>query len=162
MRILKYILLVCVIAACSYTANAQQPSDSKAPTEETRRRWMQEYRQCKQEFLTKEMNLNQEQQTEFFPLYNEMEDKVMAVRSEAKEAEQKASSQMEDASDEELAATAKILNDTKAKEAAIESEYFNKFSTVLSGKQQFLLKRAEEKFQKYMLQHHRKNSRKQK
>ena len=45
--------------------------------------------------------------------------------------------------------------DVKDKEAKIEATYFEKFKEILSAKQLFLLKRAETRFSRNMLNMHR-------
>ena len=54
---------------------------------------------------------------------------------------------------------AKLMVDVKTKEARIETEYFEKFAKILDSRQLFLLKRAETRFSRNMLQHHKEASR---
>ena len=66
----SYILsIIAIIAIGTSMVSAQN-------TEERQRRWMSDMREYKKEFLTREMELSQEQQDKFFPLYSAMEDEV--------------------------------------------------------------------------------------
>ena len=100
------------------------------------------------------MELSQEQQDKFFPLYSAMEDEVYQLNKESRELERKVSS-ADNVSDLEYEATAKAMLDVKDKEAKIEATYFEKFKEILSAKQLFLLKRAETRFSRNMLNMHR-------
>lgn len=121
-------------------------------------KWMNEYREYKQEFLSKEVDLTPSQKSEFFPLYNEMEQEIYNVNLEARKAEQTIS-QKDDASNNDYLEAAKLMVDVKTKEARIETEYFEKFAKILDSRQLFLLKRAETRFSRNMLQHHKEASR---
>lgn len=117
-------------------------------------RWLNDVREYKQDFLTREVELTQDQQTQFFPLYNAMENEIFQLNKDSRELERKVSAQ-NDVSDLEYETTAKAMLDVKNKEAQIESSYFDKYSKILSPKQLFLLKRAETRFSRNMLNHHR-------
>ena len=144
----SYILsIIAIIAIGTSIVSAQN-------TEERQRRWMSDMREYKNEFLTREMELSQEQQDKFFPLYSAMEDEVYQLNKESRELERKVSS-ADNVSGLEYEATAKAMLDVKDKEAKIEATYFEKFKEILSAKQLFLLKRAETRFSRNMLNMHR-------
>lgn len=83
-----------------------------------------------------------------------MEKEIFQINKEVREMEKKVSSSS-NVSDTEYEKTAEAMSEVKAQEAKIESEYFEKFSKILSKKQLFLLKRAENRFTRDMLNHHR-------
>ncbi len=60
------------------------------------------------------------------------------------------------ATDTEYEATATAAAKATLRQGEIELEYFNKFSKILSKKQLFLLKQAEDKFTQYLLKQRRK------
>lgn len=139
-----------VILSATTPAAAQEPA---APS--PRDKWMQEYRQYKHDFLIKEIGLTQEQQEEFFPLYDEMQQAVININREAKEAEDAMTSRTDSPTDEEYTSVAKLLSEAKGKEAVVEITYFDKFAKILTPKQLFELKRAEDRFSRSMLKHHK-------
>ena len=86
-----------------------------------------------------------------------MEDKVYSTNREARNLEQQLSSSQEEANDENYASVATALSQVKEKEAEIENHYFELFSKILSKKQMFLLKRAENRFSIEMLNHNKRS-----
>lgn len=128
---------------------------SAAQTSETQKaKWMEEIRKYKFELFTKELNLTKEQQQEFFPLYEEMELAVYKVNKEADELMDKIAGSS-NVSDTEYEAAALAITKKKQREGDIEMEYFAKFEKILTKKQLFLLKKAEDKFTRNLLNHHR-------
>lgn len=90
-----------------------------------------------------------------------MEEEVYQVNKEARDLEAKVSNSKEPVSDLEYAKTAEALSETTQKCAQIEDEYFKKFAKILTSKQLFLLKRAENRFAKSMISHSKQAKRKQ-
>lgn len=141
------VLLFFAMPAVSYA----QDSDVQ-----TRKKWFQEVRNYKYDFFTKEMELTKEQQNAFFPEYEAMEKAIFMVNKEAREMESKITNSKDAVSDTEYEAAALALTKIKQKEGEIEMEYFTKFEKILSKKQLFLLKRAENKFTQSILNYHKK------
>ncbi|MDE6715766.1 MAG: hypothetical protein K2J74_04700, partial [Muribaculaceae bacterium] len=100
----------------------------------------------------------QEQQDTFFTLYDEMQQSVININREAKQAEEDLTSRTDTPTDDEYTAVAKLLSETKGKEAIVEIDYFQKFSKILTPKQLFELKRAEDRFSRSMLMHHKRHN----
>lgn len=121
-----------------------------------RTRWMNEVRNQKYEFIIKETDMTKEQQEDFLPIYKEMEKAIFTANQEARALELKVSNQTR-TSEAEYAAAALMLARVKQREGDIEMEYYQKFERILSKKQLFQLKRAENKFTQYMLSHHRRS-----
>ena len=81
-RIFALAALIWVSLSASLTVNG-------APqTPEEREQWMTEMRQYKRIYLTKELELTREQQTKFYPLYDEMEDNEAKINDEARAMEE--------------------------------------------------------------------------
>lgn len=117
--------------------------------------WMDQMRQYKRTYFTKELDLNKEQQQKFFPLYEAMEDESIQVENETRQMERRVS-EAPDASDVEYEKAAEALFDMKVKQAAIEKGYMEKFRDILTPRQLFELKGVEKKFGRDMMrQHHR-------
>lgn len=138
-------LIVTALTAFAQTNNKDQ-----------RTRWMNEVRNQKYEFIIKETDMTKEQQEDFLPIYKEMEKAIFTANQEARALELKVSNQTR-TSEAEYAAAALMLARVKQREGDIEMEYYQKFERILSKKQLFQLKRAENKFTQYMLSHHRRS-----
>lgn len=95
-----------------------------------------------------------EQAEVFFPIYQEMENKVFLVNLEARQREMQVSDNFDNATDEDFRLAAQALSDVKVLEAEIEKEYYPQFAKILSDKQLFLLKRAETHFASDLLRHY--------
>ena len=116
---------------------------------ETRSRWMNEIKKYKFDFFTKE---------HFLFLFR-LEQEIYLVNKEA-DALMKKVAAADNVSDTEYEATAIALSKTRQKEGEIELEYFSQFEKILTKKQLFLLKVAEDKFTKTILNYHRQGSNK--
>lgn len=139
-------LIVTALTAVAQTNNKDQ-----------RTRWMNEVRTQKYEFIIKETDMTKDQQDEFLPIYKEMEKAIFTANQEARALELKVTNQTR-TSEAEYAAAALMLARVKQREGDIEMEYYQKFERILSKKQLFQLKRAENKFTQYMLSHHRRSA----
>lgn len=78
------LIIILVMGLQLWTAMAQRQL-----SEEDRQRWTQKMRQYKHDFLIKELDLTREQQNEFFPLYDAMEDEVNSLTIQTRELESK-------------------------------------------------------------------------
>lgn len=150
--ILKAFFIAIIISQAGIM-NAETP-DNK-PQQENK--WMNEVRNFKHSFLIKETEMTEEQSKEFIPLYTEMENKIYQANRDARKMEQDISRSQQEISEDEYLATATALSQVKAKEAEIENHYFTLFSNILSKKQLFLLKRAENRFAFEMLSHNKRS-----
>ncbi len=135
---------------------AQLIAENPAMDAQMRNKWFKEVQSYKYEFFTKELDLTAEQSDKFFPVYEEMEKAVYTVNKEARDLEDKIAQSAEDISDLEYEAATDVLYKVKQKEGEIELEYYQKFNEILSKKQLFLLKIAENKFTQSILNHHKK------
>ncbi|GAB4277741.1 MAG: hypothetical protein Kow0068_00970 [Marinilabiliales bacterium] len=102
-------------------------------------------------FLTNELDLTVEEAQKFWPLYNEMEDKLEKLRKESREARKLAPEKIETLSDSEIE---KLLDEQmKRKEemVAIEMEYYKKFKNVLPIRKVLKLHQAEKDFTHVLL-----------
>ena len=112
----------------------------------------------KHEFIEDELDLTNEQEDKFFPIYDAMEDELHKVQRETQKLEKQVADKK--ATDVEYDAASKAIIELKKKEADIELKYFDKFKTVLSSKQIFQLKRAEKKFTRKIMNAHNKKRKK--
>lgn len=132
-----------------------------ALSENDRSRWLSEIREYKHEFLAKDLELTREQQRDFFPLYDSMEDEVERINTETRALESKVSESKE-ASDLEIENASRTIFEQKRAEGQVEMTYFDKFKEILSPRQLLRLKNAERRFTQQLVKHHRRVNGKQK
>lgn len=130
------------------------PAFAQGPSEEDRQRFRAEVRNYKHEFLTRELELDREQQRDFFPLYDEMEDEVDRISTETRELERKVAART-DATDTEVEAAARAVFLQKSAEGQIEEQYFDRFKQILNGRQLLKLRNAEREFTRQLMRQHR-------
>ncbi len=149
MKILQSILVAVICISLSASAvSAQAPL-----TENERTRWLSEIREYKHEFLAKDLELTREQQREFFPLYDSMEDEVERINAETRALETKVSDD-KNASDIEIENASRTIFEQKRAEGQVEMTYFDKFKEILSPRQLLRLKNAERRFTQQLVKHH--------
>ncbi len=140
-------LLISLILS-SIPATAQTADNSE------RRQWFKEMRDFKHNYLSRELSLSKEQQTAFFPLYDEMEDELNKLNNETRDMEQKIR-EASTVTDLEYDKATEAIYEQKGKEYEIEKSYFDRFASILSKKQLFELKGAERKFTRNLMKQHR-------
>lgn len=148
MRTILTALLAAIIAIGASAQHRERPS------EEDMQRFRAEIRNYKHEFLTRELKLTQEQQREFFPIYDEMDDAVNKIAGQTRDLERQVKNKA-DATDVEYEAAARALYEQKSAEGAEELKYFDRFKQVLQPRQLFMLKNAERKFTRELMRQHR-------
>lgn len=142
-----YLIVVFVVAVIAGVG------DSYAQNKSDRDQWLEQIRQYKRTYFTKELDLTKEQQQKFFPLYEEMEDQTSKLEEDARVMERRVS-EATDATDLEYEKAAEALYDMKLKQAEVEKGYMEKFKTILSARQLFELKGVERKFSRDMMRQH--------
>lgn len=125
----------------------------KQITDENRARWSQKFREVKHSFLVSALDLSRDQQKEFFPLYDKMEDEINALNAQNRDLENRILSD-ENASDAELTAAARTLFEQRGKESAIELDFYKQFESILTPRQLFRLKSVEREFMTKMVRQH--------
>ncbi|MCM1297583.1 MAG: Spy/CpxP family protein refolding chaperone [Muribaculaceae bacterium] len=118
-----------------------------------RQQFFKEMRDYKHRFLAKELGLTKDQQSKFFPIYDEMEDATTKLNDETREMERRIAESTENITDLEYEKATEAMFDLKINEGQIEKEYMNKFADILSKKQLFMLKSAEKKFNRELISH---------
>lgn len=140
-------LIILFIATVASSALAQP-----RPTPENRERWKSELRNYKHDFMVRELDLSRDQQSKFFPLYDQMEDSIEQINTDTRELEKRIG---DDASDIETEAAARALFGQKSREGQLELEYFDSFKTILTPRQLLKLKSAERQFMRRLMHHNR-------
>lgn len=150
----KFILSAAIAFVCACPLFAQAPALNNGD----RDRWLSEIREYKHEFLAKELSLSKEQQRDFFPLYDQMEDEVEKINSETRALEAKVEAD-KDASDTEIESASRTVFEQKTAEGQVELIYYDKFKELLSPRQLLKLKNAERRFTQNLVRHHNNRSR---
>ena len=121
-----------------------------ATAQNDRSKWANEMLEAKHKMLIEEVGLTPTQQEQFMPLYEAMEKEIYTTNRDARTLA--ASVEKKKApTDSEYKQAAEALSRVKVREGEIEAKYFEKFSKILSKRQLFLLKQAENKFTRNML-----------
>ncbi|MFH2141834.1 MAG: hypothetical protein ABIJ97_05395 [Bacteroidota bacterium] len=97
-------------------------------------------------FITNRLNLTVDEAQKFWPLYNEMEGKMQAIKDLHKCNKTDLSNKASEMTDKEMDETITAIMDNKVKIAQIEQEYFIKFKKVLPIKKVWELHAAEKDF----------------
>lgn len=147
-----YTTLLLLLSAMT-AATAQQPEENDN-IDASRGKWIAEVRNYKNEYIARELDLSRQQQNEFFPLYDKMDEEITQLGIETRQLEQQTLSNPK-ATDVELEAAAKAAFNLKSEESRIEAEYFPKFKEILTPRQLAGLKNAERKFTRQVMRHHR-------
>lgn len=149
----KYLFFAAIISlSASVYAQTAPARSSKADRE----KWLKEVRDYKHDLLVEETEMTQAQKAEFLPLYSAMEKEIYQVNLDARALEAKIAGSNEAVTDLEYEKAAEALAEVKSREGQIELDYFKKFEKILSKKQLFQLKRAENRFTREMLNHNKK------
>ncbi len=149
------ITLLSLMSLISFAAVAQENENQNAAPQ-NRGRWISEIRKYKQEFIAQELALSEEQQAEFFRLYEEMEGELEEVNAKVCKIEKDIENN-EEAEDAEIENAARAIFEQKRIEGQIEMTYFEKFKEVLSPRQLLNLKDAERDFMKKLMNVKRKH-----
>ena len=100
-------------------------------------------------FITKELNLSSKEAQSFWPVYNEYQDKLEALRTSRRKENKKLAT--ESMTDQEAEQFVDNEIDFKVNEANLQKQYFNKFKQSLPVKKVALLIRAEDDFKRELL-----------
>ncbi len=99
-------------------------------------------------FITEKINLTPQEAQNFWPLYNEYNDKIKFTRKAFRQQYANVNDFKSDKeADDYLAAELKL----RQTEVDLQKEYFDKFKKILGSKKTGLLRKAEEEFKKEVL-----------
>lgn len=118
-------------------------------------KWAQEMLEAKHKMLIEQVELTEAQQKQFMPVYEEMEREIYQTNKAARSLAAAVAKKGNAATEADYQQAAEALSNAKVKEGEIEAKYFAKFTKILSKKQLFLLKQAENNFTRSMLQQRR-------
>jgi hypothetical protein len=138
-QIYKYITFIAFLVSLTGILHAQ-PTDAKREKLEALRA----------AFITKKVNFTKQEALLFWPLYNEMNDKLDAYRKVFR-AQYNSTTNYDFATDKEAEAylNAELL--LKQKEVELYKEYYDKFKKIMPVKKVVAVRRAEEDFKKEII-----------
>lgn len=143
--LLLFLLLTCVFSSVDIFARGQEDVDKV--------KFIKEFREYKHRFLAKQLELSKEQENAFFEVYDMMEAETDKIASETRDLERKISESNDAVSDLEYDTATDAMFELKIKEGEIEKSYLEKFRSILTKRQLFMLKSAERNFNKTLVQH---------
>ncbi|MBD5222795.1 MAG: hypothetical protein HDS71_01895 [Bacteroidales bacterium] len=136
----KLVLLFTVILLSCVSLSAQKRSADKEKDHAEMRKEITDF---KIKFLAQEMELTDEQQKKFAPIYRQMSEEKGPIYHEIFSMKRKLNNKSSEA---EYESFGKAVENTKDKMAAIDKKYNAQLSKFLSAKQIYKMKTAEETF----------------
>ncbi|MFY8028200.1 MAG: hypothetical protein ACOVPB_03415 [Bacteroidia bacterium] len=133
----KYILIICCILL-SFAAKAQPGADKK-----------EQIASLRVAFITKELSLTSKEAQKIWPVYNEYQDKLEALRTTRRKENKKLLA--ETLTDQEAEKFVDNETDFRVNEANLYKQYYNRFKQCLPIKKLALLIKAEEDFKRELL-----------
>ena len=120
----------------------------------------EKYEALKVAFLTEELSLSSKEAQAFWPVYNEMDEKLTEIRQAKRKNVRNARKNLESMSDTDLEKAVTEALDLTNLEISTKREYLPQFKSVLPMKKVAKLYASEEKFKRKLLQkikEHRRN-----
>lgn len=151
MKMTRYIFLL--LTMLLYSANLM--AEPKEPSAEK----LKELQEFKIKYLIQEMDLAADKQAEFTQIYTQYDnERTSLFRSNFQVF--KGMHKKQNPTDAEYLNAAEVMATAKMKEGSLEQKYFNKLRSVLTPKQIYTLKRAEQKFERKLNEQRHKGKRK--
>lgn len=147
----RYLLLFVTLLMCSVSAMAEP----KEPSAEK----LKELQEFKIKYLIQEMDLSADKQAEFTKLYTAYDNERSTLFRDIFQ-RAKSMHQNQNPTDTEYMVAAESMATAKAREGALEQKYFNKLKTILTPKQLYNLKHAEQKFDRKLNEQRNKSKKK--
>lgn len=107
--------------------------------------------QLKIAFFSNELKLTPAEAQLFWPVFNELEEKLKLIRKESRAIEKEIAEKLDKLSDEESEKMMKTLFDNEERELSLKKEYSAKFSAVIGKKRALKLLSLEHEFKRELL-----------
>lgn len=117
-----------------------------------RKKWMDDMKRTKHEFLAKELQLSKTQCRDFFDVYDKMMEERFAVEKKMREAEMTVINKGANASEREINAVIDEQYSLDIKLNKIDRKYLPWLREILTPSQLMKLKHAERKFQRHLME----------
>ncbi|MGV3631256.1 MAG: hypothetical protein ACO1O6_08620 [Bacteroidota bacterium] len=138
---MKRIICILLIALTSVTVYAQDGAMKRG----------EKVKQLKIAYITEELKLTVAESEKFWPVYNEMEEKIKAKRKENRKTAEEISKNSETYSDEDFKKTVNKLFDNEIAETNLKKEYYSKIAAVIGYKKATRLLKIEKEFKKKLV-----------
>lgn len=146
------LIAILLLGSFSVTASAQQHNGKRGERAE----WFRQMGKYKTDFIADELKLTEEQKQKFTPVYEKMQDESSRLAREARNMERDVRKKGDSATDLELEKAAEAQVELKARQGELEKKYFAQLKSILTPRQLFNLNAAERKFNKQLMNSHRK------
>ncbi|MDD2797210.1 MAG: hypothetical protein PHV20_01315 [Bacteroidales bacterium] len=143
---MKKIILLFVSILIVYANSYAQESDNQGKKHFD----LENFKAQKMAYLVQQIGITPEESAQFFPLYNEMQEKKFKLKMEAMKNARKIFKK-QDPSDEECLKTVDGFLDNEVEIASLEKNYYQKFKKILSPQKLLKLKRADFHFAQEVL-----------
>lgn len=147
------ILLIATLLLGSFNVTASAQHNGKRGE---RAEWLRQMGKYKTDFIAAELKLTEEQKQKFTPVYEKMQDESSRLAREARNMERDVRKKGDSATDLELEKAAEAQVELKARQGELEKKYFAQLKSILTPRQLFNLNTAERKFNKQLMNSHRK------
>lgn len=144
--------LICLLFISSFipVAIIAQRDDRKGPPP-TEKENEAKIEQLKIAFFSNELKLTPAEAQLFWPVFNELEEKLKLIRKESRAIEKEIAEKFDKLSDEESEKMMKTLFDNEERELSLKKEYSAKFSAVIGKKRALKLLSLEHEFKRELL-----------
>lgn len=110
-------------------------------------------------FITRELNLSPEEAQKFWPVYNQFQNEMDALRKDKRDDKREIKRGLEQMTDEEIAKSVDEVIINEQRELDVKKKYHAEFKKVLSIRKVAQLYRAEQEFKKEVLRRMREEGR---
>jgi hypothetical protein len=144
--------LICLLFISSFipVAIVAQRDDRKGPPP-TEKENEAKIEQLKIAFFSNELKLTPAEAQLFWPVFNELEEKLKLIRKESRAIEKEIAEKFDKLSDEESEKMMKTIFDNEERELSLKKEYSAKFSAVIGKKRALKLLSLEHEFKRELL-----------
>ena len=139
----KILLFILLCITLNFAALAQKNHNDEKKTR------FEKFQQERVEYISKIMNLDEEEEKLFWPLNNEFQKKKFEANKELREEmakQRKAERENRKLSNAEYKKIIELGIQTKLQEAELEKEYYTKFLQIISAEKLLLYQKAEQDF----------------
>lgn len=143
-------LLVILLMAFSFDAYSQPPRGRKPGQQRQQKK--ERVKQLKIAYFTEELDLTEDEAEKFWPIYNEMDEKMRAEKKKKNAATNAIKNGIDTMSDSEIEAKMKEALDARIQEAEVQKEYLVKIGDVIGFKKAAKVVSLEAQFKKKLLE----------
>jgi hypothetical protein len=154
----RYLYSFVILFALLFTFDAysQPPRGSRGKAGQQRQERQpgqkkERVQQIKIAYFTQELDLSSEEAEKFWPVYNEMNEKIQEQKKKTKAATREIKNNLETMSDTEVEAKMNEALDARIKEAELQKEYLSKIGDVIGYKKAAKVVSLESQFKRELL-----------